>query len=269
LIATNLTKNASAFVVRFVAIQCVGSLSAEVDRMLSISFRASKRISLSILRERIRFMSHRTKRTLPAEVLAASASSAVTLPVTNRLPQGTTIAAGNLEPVIQKAWPHFQAGQYDKALGVLASGDNSPQIHNARGVCLLRLGRYEEAVRLYRGLVLHAGGTWSKSDVPTHFKTNFATALLLHGHASGCYSMLGEIDNESHPAVIRLRQAIKKWQAGLKFSHRLNWWFGRIDPPHCHVSIDFPPGDLTDAPSEMAPETLLPLSAYPPSVEQR
>ena len=165
--------------------------------------------------------------------------------------------------------PHVAAGHYEKALGILATGGSTPPVQNARGVCLLRLGRYEDAVRLYRGLVLQAGGTWSKADVPTLHKTNFAMALLLEGHPSGCLSMLEEIGDESYPPVIRLRKALAQWVKSLTFLQRMNWWFGRIEPPHCHVAVDFPPGDLVETQAAANDDKSIPMNVYPPAVEQR
>ncbi len=165
--------------------------------------------------------------------------------------------------------PHVAAGQYEKALAVLASGGSTPLVQNARGVCLLRLGRYEDAVRLYRGLVLQAGGTWAKADVPTLYKTNFAMALLLDGHPSGCLSILQEINDEFYPPVIRLRQALAQWVKTLTFLQRMNWRFGRLEPANCQVAVDFPPGDFIETQAAAMDDKSIPMNVYPPAVEQR
>ena len=47
-------------------------------------------------------------------------------------------------------------GQYQAALDLLNSAGRSPQVLNLRGVCLLRMNRYAEAIQLYRSLVLNA-----------------------------------------------------------------------------------------------------------------
>jgi hypothetical protein len=190
---------------------------------------------------------------------------------TNTHPTPEVFSAENpdLNPIVERAIPHFEAGHYEKALNVLAGGGSIPSVQNARGVCLMRLGRYEDAVRLYRGLVLQAGGTWARADVPALHKTNLATALLLHGHPSGCLSVLEEIGDPTYPPAIRLRQALAKWQSTLGFLQKLNWWFGRIEPPHCKVTLDFPPGDVIDNYEPLAAENSPPMNAYPPAVEQR
>lgn len=90
-------------------------------------------------------------------------------------------------------------------------------------------------------------------ELPNSYKLNFAMALLLAGHPSGCQDILAEINDEQHPTVIALR-AIKRWVSDLSFWQRVNWWTGKIEPSICHPTIDFLPGDL-GLDVELAPPT--------------
>ncbi len=139
---------------------------------------------------------------------------------------------------------HVSTGSYPKALDLLRSAGAAPQLRNALGVCLLRLERYEDATRILRDLVLSPGCTWVRPDVPTIYRTNFATALLLDGHPAGCQEILSEVRDSSHPAVQRLHAAMKRWEAGLPFSKKTMWRIGRIEPSNAPVTLDFPPGDF-------------------------
>jgi tetratricopeptide (TPR) repeat protein len=153
------------------------------------------------------------------------------------------------DAAMDRALRQMTAGEYEKALDLLLAAGKNPRILNARGVCLLRLGRFESAVRALRELVLNPGSTWMRSDLLTVYKTNYATALLLGGHPSGCLDVLREINDESNPTVQRLRAAIERWAASLPFWRRLNWRLGRIEPNNCNVPIEFAPGELEDAAS--------------------
>ncbi len=134
-------------------------------------------------------------------------------------------------------------GQPRKALDLLArSRAGSPWAVNATGVCLLRLGDVRGAIELFRGLVLAPGGLVLRRDVPTAFKTNFATALLLDGNVAGCISVLAEVREEGHPAVRRLRAALRGWQAGMSFWEKVRWHLG--SPPDRAVELGFDPGEL-------------------------
>jgi len=119
---------------------------------------------------------------------------------------------------------------------------NSPWATNALAVCQLRLGNEKVAVDLFRGLVLASGGILLRRDVPVAFKTNYATALLSAQNINGCLSVLSEIKQEEHPAVARLRAAIRRWKEGLSFWQKINWYMGG-QPAH-PVVLDFPRGDL-------------------------
>lgn len=134
---------------------------------------------------------------------------------------------------------------YDKAISLSGrQGGQDMEIVNARGVCLMRTGRYDEAVALFRNLVLQPGCTWMRKERPVHFKTNFATALLLIGHPSGCLDMLHELGGEAPATTEALRAAVKKWESGLSWLSWLDWKINRIDPKNCTVPISFEPGEF-------------------------
>jgi hypothetical protein len=109
-------------------------------------------------------------------------------------------------------------------------------------VCLLRLGNAQRAIELFRGLVLGPGGLVLRRDVPTAFKTNFATALLMDGNVAGCTSVLASLREEDHPAVRKLRAAVRRWQEAMSLWERVCWHFG--SPPNRPVELGFEPGDL-------------------------
>jgi hypothetical protein len=67
-------------------------------------------------------------------------------------------------------------------------------------------------------------------------------ALLLSGNVSGGQHACTEVGDDHHPAVVKLRQALRRWEQGLTFWQRINWWMGG-QPDHPFVP-DFPPGDL-------------------------
>lgn len=115
---------------------------------------------------------------------------------------------------------------------------------NIRGVHFLREGNLDEAIKVLRDLVMPPGCTWTRPDTPNLYKRNFATALLLAGHPSGCLELLAEMQNDPHPRVQQLRAAIKRWEKTLSFFQWLNWRTGRIEPANRPIAIDFIPGEL-------------------------
>lgn len=164
-------------------------------------------------------------------------------------PNSPSAADAALERIVR----HITAGNYPKALDLLRAAPHTPSNRNALGVCLLRMGRIEEALRVYRNFVLAPGCTWMRHDLPTVYKTNFATALLLAGHPNGCLELLAEIHDQSQPAVERLLAVIARWEAGLAFWQRLAWKLGRFEPDNCRVSLEFTPGEFDIA---VTPESI-------------
>jgi hypothetical protein len=167
-------------------------------------------------------------------------------------PQTTAPAPSN-EQLSPRQWPPevapllarveqiLRTGEPGEALALLdRSRDGTTWVVNARGVCLLRLGLAQRALELFRALALN--GIAGLREGPTVFKTNYATARLLSGDVTGCIVTLGQIRDEGHPTVRRLRDAIRRWRQDLPFWDRVRWFLGgdvgRLVP------LDFPPGDL-------------------------
>lgn len=139
----------------------------------------------------------------------------------------------------------LDAGDVKQALARVSALGSLPDLRlkNARGVCLMRTGCLDGAVRVFREFVLAPGGYLLRSDIPVIYKTNLATALLLSGNVSGGMDVLGEIRERTHPAVAKLLAAIGKWRAGLNPWQKLGWVLGTYTPQF--IPLDFPPGDLS------------------------
>lgn len=141
-----------------------------------------------------------------------------------------------------------EEGRYEQALKLArVKRGQSLDVQNAEGVCLMRLGRPEAAVQLFRGLVLNPGCTWMRRDRPVHYKVNFATALLLNGLTAGCLHMLSDLNGETTPMVDQVKGAIRKWEKSLPVFAWLDWKIYRVAPSSRPVTLDFPPGEFGDA----------------------
>ncbi|REJ90632.1 MAG: tetratricopeptide repeat protein [Planctomycetota bacterium] len=157
--------------------------------------------------------------------------------------------------LLHKVAQLLSEGQPAQALALLdRSNLNSPAFVNARGVCLMRLTRLDDALRLFRSLVLAPGCMWMKPDLPVIYRTNFATILLLTNHPAGCLDVLREVSERDHPSVIRLKRTLEEWVAGLSWHHWMAWKLGL--EPSVPVQIDYAPGEVEDP--SMRPDTTTP-----------
>ncbi|MFH2001752.1 MAG: hypothetical protein ABIK28_18855 [Planctomycetota bacterium] len=148
--------------------------------------------------------------------------------------------------LLQRLHSLLDAGDARSALELIERhGTSTVELKNAHGVCLLRLGQIERAVGLFRNLVVLEGTTTLEQGLPTAYKTNFATSLLLAQNVSGCIAVLDEILDDEDPGVIRLRNAVKNWKKKLTPFRRFlfNLYGNTKSQP---VILDFAPGDLTD-----------------------
>ena len=134
-------------------------------------------------------------------------------------------------------------GRSQEALDLIHHlGQSTPEIENARGVCLLRLGRVDEALSVLRNLAFQ-GHICIPSDTPVVFRTNFATALLMAGHTNGAIAAIDHLSDKQHPAVGRIHTAIRRWKAGLSWPERFFSYIGR--PAGKAVVVDWAAGDLS------------------------
>lgn len=172
------------------------------------------------------------------------------------LPVVPEVASPVIETDLERVIRYAEAGDVAGAMTIMRKGRLDEPMRNALGVCNLRLGRGDEAVRLFRELVLKAGCTWTRPNTPNLYKINYATSLLMTGHPAGCHEMLGDVGDESHPSVARLRKTIKKWEAGLSFRQRWLWRLFRLDPRNQPVTFDFLPGEFVD-PTDVLAEPAL------------
>jgi hypothetical protein len=134
------------------------------------------------------------------------------------------------------------AGQPAQALAAVeGSGLRSPWTDNARGVCLLRLGRPAAAVEVLRNLVFDRSGFAVRADAHPAHQANYATALLLDGNTDGFFGILSGIRDRTHPAVARLDDAVRRWKAGMTWGQ---WVRSFVGSPARPLTLDFPPGEI-------------------------
>lgn len=131
----------------------------------------------------------------------------------------------------------------EKALDAIARSKlDSPWVINATAVCLLRHGETKRATGLFYRLVAAPGGVSLRSDVPTVFLVNYATALLVNTGVVACQGALNQISNAEHPGVQQLRAAIQKWKKSLSLWQKWQWYTG--DEPKRPVTLEFELGAI-------------------------
>ena len=117
----------------------------------------------------------------------------------------------------------IERNQPEQALALVtncSTRDTTP-MRNARGVCLLHMGRYEEAFTLFRDLYFPNNAFAVPRDAPTEVRVNYVSSLLMLGNVQVAASLLYNIPDQKHHAVKRLRAAIRAWKRALP-------WWGRV-----------------------------------------
>jgi hypothetical protein len=120
-------------------------------------------------------------------------------------------------------------------------GQKTPDMENARGVCLMRLGKIEEALSVLREVVFQ-GYICMPSDTPVLYQINFATAMLLSNHKDGAFSILNKLDKKVYPQLVKIKDVVRRWVRSLNFIEKCGYYFGLY--PNKPVTIDFVPGEI-------------------------
>jgi cell division GTPase FtsZ len=152
-------------------------------------------------------------------------------------------ATTDVHAVLDQVHMLLDKGNPEEALTIVSKHlhSGSKALINAYGVCLMRTGRSEEAVKVLRDLVYQGNTFEMRPDAPAAAKTNLATALLLSHRIEGCRAILIQMKEEEDPTVTRLESAIAEWKKSLSLFQRLQRVWGTPSMP---VSLDFPPGDF-------------------------
>ena len=132
-------------------------------------------------------------------------------------------------------------GQLTEALSLM-QGQSSPWIDNARGVCMLRLGRLEEAAKLFAKLTFRAGSVSLTTNAPVVHLTNYATAMMMAGNMDAALTVLNQIPDQQHSAVVKIQAAAAAWRRKLGLLGRIRCAVGLH--PSTPATFQDPPGDL-------------------------
>lgn len=144
----------------------------------------------------------------------------------------------------------------DRVLAALSAGSNrnaveiaeragrgTPELRNAYGVALMRTGAAQRAVDVFRPICLDASGIGLRAKAAPEFVANFAAALALSGNVSGAEAILHDLNQDTHPAVRSVRDAIARWR------NSMTWWdrllfslYGR--QPKRAISFEQPAGSI-------------------------
>jgi hypothetical protein len=138
---------------------------------------------------------------------------------------------------------HLLSGTPEKALRLLGEQSNQPELENARGVCLLRMNRIDSAMEIFKTLVFQ-NCISIPSSVPSLYKANYITALLLKGNTPIAMELAETLDSPDaiHPYIADLKQLIRTFRQSLPWHRRILCYVGIY--PNQALKLPFEPGGI-------------------------
>lgn len=123
-------------------------------------------------------------------------------------------------------------GDFQRAFDSVPNQSSDVEVINCRAVCLLRLGKFAQAIPPLRSIALNTSTFHLRTEVPEHIKINYAIALFFGGEAAGGLDALTDIKREDDPQVKMIRGRAKAWVTSMSWLRRLDWFLNRIAPKH-------------------------------------
>jgi sugar phosphate isomerase/epimerase len=122
----------------------------------------------------------------------------------------------NTKASLQHIRELLDQGRPDQALDfVTRLGNGTPEMANARGVCLLRLGRLDEAIEVLEDIT-YQGLPGIPHDVPPLFRVNFAAAMLrANRNKEAVLTILDRLNGNEHPEAAKLKAAVRQWKKSI------------------------------------------------------
>lgn len=120
-------------------------------------------------------------------------------------------------------------------------GQETQLMDNARGVCLMRLGKIEKAAAILRN-ALFQGGICIPADAPVLYKMNFAVVMLLSNQKDAALPILKQLDTKESSQIAKLNEAVQNWVQSLSFFERCLYRIGFYSKKP--MALDFPPGEV-------------------------
>lgn len=146
-------------------------------------------------------------------------------------------------PCLADLFPLLDPGEVPVVQRLLESEPvGSERLVDLEGVRLLREGKVEQAVQVFRSLVV-GPALCLRRDLPARSLANFATALLLDQNVDGCRGVLDELRKrgQSTPQSDELERCIRQWRQGLSWCDWLKGLFlGSARP----IQLSFRPGEI-------------------------
>ncbi len=121
-------------------------------------------------------------------------------------------------------------GNYQRAFDAIPSNSTDLEVLNCRAVCLMRTGKFAQAIVPLRSIALNTSTFHLRPEIPEHIKINFAIALFFGGEPAGGLDALADIKREDDPQVKLLRARAKAWAASMSWLRRLDWYVNRVAP---------------------------------------
>ena len=163
-------------------------------------------------------------------IISETKSDASPLPASTQPTDASTVVFTKLDTRLKQVKLLAEQGNYQRAFDAIPNNSSDREVLNCRAVCLMRMGKFAQAIAPLRSIALNMSTFHLRPEIPEHIKINYAIALFFGGEPAGGLDALADIQREDDPQVQMLRARAKAWAASMNWLRRLDWHVNRVAP---------------------------------------
>jgi hypothetical protein len=163
-------------------------------------------------------------------IITETTSNPSRLPAPTKPTDASSVVFSKLDSRLKQVKLLTDQGLYQRAFDTIPNNSSDMEVLNCRAVCLMRMGKFAQAIAPLRSVALNMSTFHLRPEIPEHIKINYAIALFFGGEPAGGLDALADIQREDDPQVQMLRARAKAWAASMNWLRRLDWHVNRVAP---------------------------------------
>ncbi len=163
-------------------------------------------------------------------IISETTSNPSPLPAPTKPTDANTAVFAKLDSRLKQVKILMDQGSYQRAFDAIPNNSSDIELLNCRAVCLMRMGKFAQAIVPLRSVALNLSTFHLRPEIPEHIRINFAIALFFGGEPAGSFDALADIKREDDPQVKMLRARAKAWTDSMNWLRRFDWYVNRVAP---------------------------------------
>ncbi|MEZ6079609.1 MAG: hypothetical protein R3C56_29260 [Pirellulaceae bacterium] len=154
-------------------------------------------------------------------IITETTSNPSRLPAPTKPTDASSVVFSKLDSRLKQVKLLTDQGLYQRAFDTIPNNSSDMEVLNCRAVCLMRMGKFAQAIAPLRSVALNMSTFHLRPEIPEHIKINYAIALFFGGEPAGGLDALADIRARMTSSSDASRARAKAWAASMNWLRRL------------------------------------------------